>query len=88
MRHDRRRGRGDDLVSAAEIAAFVYCPERWRLEYGQGLPPANQAARSAGDRHHERKSAAERVAGVVIAVGRLLAVLAAVALLLLLWWWS
>jgi hypothetical protein len=23
-----------ELVTASEIAAFVYCPEAWRLEYG------------------------------------------------------
>jgi hypothetical protein len=41
----------------------------------------------AGTRHHDRKAAAERVAGRSIALGRFLAVLAAVVLLLLLWWW-
>ena len=41
-----------DLVTAAEIAAFVYCPEQWRLEYGLGLEPGNRAAMEAGTRHH------------------------------------
>jgi hypothetical protein len=50
-------------VSAAEIAAFVYCPEQWRLEYGQGLPPANPSVMDAGTWHHERKAVAERVDG-------------------------
>ena len=76
------------LVTASEIACWAYCPEQWRLEYGQGLPPANRAAMDAGTQHHERKAVAERVAGGSITLGRFLAVLAAVVLLLLLWWWS
>jgi hypothetical protein len=87
-RYYRKRGQGDDLVSATEIASFVYCAEAWRLEHGLGLEPGNRQARDAGDRLHAGKAAAERVAGGAVAVGRLLAVLAAVVLLLLLWWWS
>jgi hypothetical protein len=87
MRHYRRRRRGDDFITAAELACFAYCPEQWRLEYGLGLPPANRAALDAGTRHHERKAMAERIAGGSIMLGRFLAVLAAVVLLLLLWRW-
>jgi hypothetical protein len=87
MRHYRRRRRGDDVITAAELACFAYCPEQWRLEYGLGLPPANRAALDAGTRHHERKAVAERIAGGSIMLGRFLAVLAAVVLLLLLRWW-
>ena len=87
MRHYRRRRRGGDFITAAELACFAYCPEQWRLEYGLGLPPANRAALDAGTRHHERKAVAERVAGGSIMLGRFLAILAAVVILLLLWWW-
>jgi hypothetical protein len=83
----KRRAGPDDLVTAAEIAAFAYCPEQWRLEYGLGLEPDNRAALKAGTRHHERKAVAEWFAGVLIMLGRFLAVVAAVVLLLLLWWW-
>ena len=83
-----RRGSRPEMVTAAEIACWAYCPEQWRLEYGLGLPPANRVAMDAGTRHHERKAAAERVAGGSITLGRVLAVLATVVLLLLLWWWS
>lgn len=86
MRRNMRQGR-EDLVSAQEIACFVYCQEQWRLQYGQGLQPANRAAMDAGTQHHERKAAVERIAGSSITLGRFLAVLAAVVLLLLLWWW-
>jgi PD-(D/E)XK nuclease superfamily len=75
------------MISASEISAFAYCPEQWRLEYGLGLEPENQAALDAGTRHHARKAVAEWIAGVAIAMGRILAVLGAVALLLLLWRW-
>jgi hypothetical protein len=86
-RRNRRAG-PDDLVTAAEIACWAYCPEQWRLEYGLGLPLANRAAMDAGTQHRQQKAAAERVAGSSITLGRFLAVLAAVVLLLLLWWWS
>jgi len=76
------------VVSASELAAYVYCPEQWRLEHGLGLEPANRAEMNAGTQHHERKAGAEQVAGKLITLGSLLAVLAVVALLLVLWWWS
>jgi len=82
-----RKGSDSDLVSASEIAAFVYCQEQWRLRDGLGLEPGNRAAMDAGTQHHERKATAECVAGGSITLGRFLAVLAAVVLLLLLWWW-
>ena len=87
MRQRRRRQRPDDLIAAAEIACFAYCPEQWRFEYGLGLEPENWQALAAGDRHHARKAVAERIAGGSITLGRFLIVLAALLLLLLLWWW-
>ena len=77
----------DDLITAQEIACYAYCPEQWRLQYGLGLEAENRAAMEAGERHHERKGAAERIAGGFIGIGRLVAVVAVVALLLLVWWW-
>lgn len=83
MRWFRRRGqRSDDLITASEIASFVFCQEAWRLEYGLGLPAENQAARDAGTRHHERKAAVERVAGGSIRLGRMLVLAALLGLLL------
>src|SRR5262249_35309670 len=69
--HERRRGgqKPDDLITASEIASFAYCPEAWRLEHGLGLPAENRAALDAGTRHHGRKAAAERIAGLAIALG-------------------
>jgi hypothetical protein len=75
---------GPELVSASEIAAYVYCPEQWRLEHGLGLEPGNRAALDAGKQHHEHKAVAEQIAGRSIAMGRFLAIVAALLLLALL----
>lgn len=83
MRQEDRRQRTDDLITASEVAAFAYCPEQWRLEYGLGLQARNEAAREAGTRHHDRKAIAERIAGGWIALGRFLVVFAALLLLVL-----
>jgi hypothetical protein len=87
MRPKYRCQRPDSLISATEIASWIYCPESWRLEHGLGLKSSNQRDRAAGTSHHARKAVAERVAGSSIALGRLLAFLAAVVLLLVIWWW-
>jgi hypothetical protein len=85
MQRTERPGRGrPGLVTASEVAAFVYCRELWRLEHGLGLEPGNRADLDAGTRHHARKAAAERVAGGSLVLGRLI-VAAALLGLLLLW---
>jgi hypothetical protein len=87
MRHYRRQRRGDDFITASEMASYAYCLEQWRLETVLGLEPANRTGLKAGTRHHARKAVAERVAGGSIELGRFVAVLATVVLLVLLWWW-
>ena len=47
----------NDTGAATEVAAGVYCPERWRLEYGLGMRASNQPQRDAGTEHHEMKRA-------------------------------
>ena len=79
----RKRGRGSDLVSAAEIGAFVYCPEACRLQEGLGLEPGKRAALDAGDQHHAGKAVAERIAGGSMGIGRVLVILAVLVLLVL-----
>ena len=44
MRRNAKQGRRPEIVTASEIAAFVYCPEAWRLEHGQGLEAGGRAA--------------------------------------------
>jgi hypothetical protein len=80
----QKAGKGPEMVTATEIAAFVYCPEQWRLEHGLWLEPGNRAAMEAGTRHHERKAAAERLAGGSICLGWGL-VFVGLAILLFLW---
>jgi hypothetical protein len=76
-KHMRSYRNGPELVSASEIAAFVFCPEQYRLEHGLGLEPGNRAALVAGTQHHEQKAVAEQIAGGSIAMGRFLAIVAA-----------
>jgi hypothetical protein len=82
----RRPRTPTDLISATEIATWVYCPEQWRLEHGLGLKSGNRRERSAGIAHHTEKAVAERQAGWLLATGRFLISLAIGVFLLLLWW--
>lgn len=68
----------DDLVTASEIASWVWCPESWRLE-SLGHEPGNQASLKRGEAHHAKKAAFERrsrsalsLGGWLIALGVLL----------------
>jgi hypothetical protein len=83
MRRDRKRDQGADLVSAAEIAALVYCREAWRLRHALGPEPTYRKSLDAGTRHHEGEEAAERAASGVIGLEWLVFVLAVLGLLLL-----
>lgn len=69
-----------DIVTAAEIADYVFCPESWRLRV-IGHQPGNQSQRSAGNRHHFFKALADRPAGALILLGRPLILIAVLALL-------
>jgi hypothetical protein len=79
----RRRARPSDLVTASEVASWVYCSEQWRLEHGLGLDAENRTVLDAGARHHARKALAERIAGWALRFGQLVMVIGM--LLLLLW---
>jgi hypothetical protein len=81
-RRERWKG-ADRLISATEIACRAYDPEEWRKQYLLGVKPTNRAVLDAGTRHHDRKAAAERVAGGSIGLGQLLVAVAAVVLLIL-----
>jgi hypothetical protein len=80
-RHNRLMEHSD-IVTASEIADFVFCPEAWRLAQF-GHESANQSERDAGTAHHARKATAERIAGGAIAFGLGLITLALVALALI-----
>ena len=72
-----------EMISAQEIACYAYCPEQWRLQYGEGLPPGFGAVLAAGTRHHDRNTVIERASSLSIASRRI--VILAAAVLLLLW---
>jgi hypothetical protein len=68
-----------EMVSAAEIAAYSFCPEAWRLGSGLGLEPKNQEKLVRGEGFHEktavldrRSQAALRFGVTLIAVGVLI----------------
>ena len=71
--------KNDDTVTASEIAAWIYCPEQWRLA-ALGHESANRTVQDAGTAHHAHKATAERVAGGSIALGRILIAVALLAL--------
>lgn len=77
----RRCKRPNDLISASEVASFSYCTEQWRLQHGLGLPVQNQRIIDAGNRHHRRKEAAERLASGLGGAGLMLAAFGLMALL-------
>lgn len=90
QRHRKRSQRPGDLITAAELASFVYCPEQWRLEQALGLVPVNQMELAAGEVHHARKAVAERIAGGSINLGANIAgaaLLVLAAAVLLMWVW-
>lgn len=60
--------RTDDVVTASEIAAWVWCPESWRLA-ALGHEPSNRASLELGEKHHRKKAAFEVLSRVLIRVG-------------------
>lgn len=80
----KRNEASADVVTAHEVGVFVFCSEQWRLEYGLGMEPENQAAQEAGARHHARKATAERTAGRMLWIGRNV-LLGGLILLFILW---
>jgi hypothetical protein len=63
-------------VTATEVAAWVYCPESFRLN-ALGHKPANQPQRDAGVVYHRRMAKAERRTGCASVI--LLAIMLAAA---------
>ena len=74
-----------DMVSAHEIACFVYCPEQWRLQYGLQLTPENQESLASGRRFHAHTSLADMIASWAIRLGVLLVGAAFLLLLVVVW---
>jgi hypothetical protein len=52
MQHPRTPKYRSDVVSASEIASFVYCPEQWRLQCALGNEPQNRESLARGKSFH------------------------------------
>jgi hypothetical protein len=52
MSHQRTPNSRSDVVSASEIASFVYCPEQWRLQCALGNEPENLESLARGKSFH------------------------------------
>ena len=67
----------DEIVSASEIAEWVWCPESWRLK-AVGLKPSNEAKLLEGEKQHAQTAGLELVSQRAIMLGFLLLLAAAV----------
>ncbi len=68
--------RDPDYVTAAEIAAFQYCPESWRLGHVLKKPAGNTDALQTGTMQHARWQVTERRSHRALMGSLLLAALA------------
>ena len=70
-----------DVVSATEIASYVYCPEQWRLQHGLGHPSTNTASLAQGASLHRKTATVEVWSRRGLRLGFALVVLAALIVL-------
>ena len=68
------------VVSATEVASYVYCPEQWRLEHGLGNASTNTASLARGAAQHRKIAAVEVWSRHALRLGLVLVVLAAILL--------
>ncbi|HMB06712.1 MAG TPA: hypothetical protein VKP69_23605 [Isosphaeraceae bacterium] len=68
------------MVSATEVACYVYCPEQWRLEHGLGYASMNTASLARGTARHRKIAAVEVWSRHALRLGFVLVVLAAIVL--------
>ena len=65
------------VVSATEVASYVYCPEQWRLQHGLGNSSTNTAVLARGAALHRETAAVEVRSRRALRLGFVLVVLAA-----------
>ena len=80
----RHRASHSDVVSASEVASWVYCPEQWRLQYGLGHDSENVASLDRGERFHESTAAVERSSRRVLRLAGILIIIAVLLLVVVL----
>ncbi len=68
------------VVSATEVASYVYCPEQWRLEHGLGYASMNTASLARGTARHRKIAAVEVWSRHALRLGVVLVVVAAIVL--------
>ena len=79
-----RSENNDDLVSASELAEFVYCQRAWALaREGHRPSDAAQALRLAGNRFHEDRAIASSPGGLSLKQWAALLMFAGLLLLIL-----
>ncbi len=78
----RRRGplSSSGVVSATEVASYVYCPEKWRLEHGLGYASMNTALLARGTAQHRKIAAVEVWSRHALRLGFALVVVAVIVL--------
>ena len=69
------------VVSATEVAAYVYCPEQWRLQHGLGHLSTNTASLAHGAALHRKTAAVEVWSRRALRLAFVLVVLAALLVL-------
>lgn len=76
------KAQNPEIVSASEIASWVWCPEAWRLR-AIGHRSANPQALLRGEEHHAQQAAFERRSRSATSLGWWLIVLGGLVALLL-----
>ena len=69
------------VVSATEVASYVYCPEQWRLQHGLGHSSTNTASLARGAALHRKTAAVEVWSRHALRLAFVLVVLAALLVL-------
>jgi hypothetical protein len=81
MPHPRSPMNRKDVVSASEIASFVYCPEQWRLQCALGNKSENVECLERGKSFHRGTAGLDVWSRWLVRSGLLLVALALVAAL-------
>jgi hypothetical protein len=69
------------VVSATEVASYVYCPEQWRLQHGLGHSSTNTASLARGAALHRKTAAVEVRSRRALRLGFMLVALAVLLML-------